>query len=167
MTILTTDRCVVRSLCLRDHASMLAYRSDAQCARWQGWENAVSFEAVRALITEMEHRTLADGDVQLAVAAREDDRLLGDLYARLAEGRIELGVTIAPQAQRQGLAFEALSAYVALLRRTYPHAVLCADIHPDNAPSRALFQKLGFVQTDYLPETESCIYECAPSGSVC
>lgn len=60
-------------------------------------------------------------------------------------GQIEHGFYLRPQFQGQGLGYEAASAVVAHAFSTLGAASLFAGHHPQNAASRALLLKLGFV----------------------
>jgi RimJ/RimL family protein N-acetyltransferase len=63
------------------------------------------------------------------------------------DGGIEIGYRIAPEHRRRGYALEALGALVGHMHNDLAVDVLEADVAEDNAPSRALLQRLGFQDT--------------------
>jgi RimJ/RimL family protein N-acetyltransferase len=64
-----------------------------------------------------------------------------------AGGRVEVGYTVLPERRRQGLATEACLALFAWARDEHGVARFRASVSPDNEPSLAVVQKLGFRQT--------------------
>lgn len=76
---------------------------------------------------------------------------VGFVFAGVEPGdeAIELGFVIAPEAQRQGLAFEAAQAALAHLR-SLGSGQIVSYVAPDNAASQALVAKLGGAQTGTL-----------------
>ena len=83
-----------------------------------------------------------------AVARASDDRCIGmvDYHSRSpANRRAEIAYILAPAAQRQGLAAEAVGRLVAYLRQELGVHRIEAQIAPDNAASRALAERMGFV----------------------
>lgn len=81
--------------------------------------------------------------------------MVGDLPAgqirldRSADGRVEIGIAVAPEARGQGVGHELLRLAIDEARREVglrPSGFL-ARIRPDNAASIALFTGAGFTQT--------------------
>jgi len=101
-----------------DLAAFQAYRNDETVGRYQGWSAQPDPQAP-AFIEEMGNAVLFPRGkwVQLAVADRDTNRLIGDVGACLAsDGRTaELGFSISPRSQRQGLGTEAVHEAIALL----------------------------------------------------
>jgi RimJ/RimL family protein N-acetyltransferase len=117
---------IARALRLRalredDLPRFLAYRSDADVARFQGWA-PMDEAAARAFLREAaSERVHAPGAWrQFAIAGRdgdEDDALLGDLGLwRSEDGReAELGISISPALQGQGIGAAVIHGVCALL----------------------------------------------------
>ncbi len=83
-----------------------------------------------------------------AIASRDTDRCLGmiNYHSRqMGARRVELGYILTPEARGQGHAGEALGALVADLRVRLKVHRFEAQIEPENAKSRALVERLGFV----------------------
>ncbi|WP_415405175.1 GNAT family N-acetyltransferase [Tateyamaria sp. SN3-11] len=148
---LTSHATTLRRLSPGDLAAFQAYRNDPIVARFQSWEQmddakATHFLTHASAITPL----LRPGHwTQIAVADSETDALLGDMGLHLAtdQASAELGITLARTAQGQGHATRAVSLAVALLLDTTRIAKINAWAEVNNAPSRRLMERTGFVQT--------------------
>lgn len=164
MVFLKTERLWLRNLEREDAAYLFAYRNDEGCARYQRWEDT-SLVAVEALIT------VAAGDVFLSkkeeqhFAVCDGSGPVGDLsYFYSEKDRcVTLGITIGPEHQRKGYAFELLWAVVEKLRERYPELDIVALIDKENEASVALFEKLGFYRECYAESIRSYVYVKAAS----
>ncbi|MDP4023868.1 GNAT family N-acetyltransferase [Methylobacterium sp. NEAU 140] len=105
--------------------------------------------------------TLQDAHDLIRGGARAQDRFLG-IWTREAgapalvgvvgahlrgPGTIEIGTWIGGAARGRGLAFEAVSALLALLARRFPARAVVAECRPGNVASWGLLRKLGFRDT--------------------
>jgi RimJ/RimL family protein N-acetyltransferase len=82
-----------------------------------------------------------------AIASRADDKLVGTvtLFALDAvQGRAEIGYSLDPKLQGQGLASEALRMALGHAIDTMRLRRVEADVDPRNAPSCRLLERLGF-----------------------
>jgi ribosomal-protein-alanine N-acetyltransferase len=82
-----------------------------------------------------------------AVADAGTDRCLGLVNyhdGHIRSKRVAIGYIIDPARHRQGIATEAVSAMLTFCFEELDLHRVQAFIHPDNAPSRALVEKLGF-----------------------
>ena len=117
-------------------------------------------EAVEALIEgAMGDVFLSDKEEQhYALCDREG--LVGDLsYFYTAEDRcITLGITLSPEHQRKGYAFEMLQAVVRSVQNRHPALDIVALIDRENGASVALFEKLGFYRECYAESIASYVY---------
>ena len=114
-----TGRVRLRPLRATDLPVFAAYRANPEVARFQGFEPYTEAQAAAFIASQAMAPVPAEpgGWVQLAIAHTADDQLLGDcalhLYAH--EPRMgEIGITMAPRWQGQGLAREAVHALLAL-----------------------------------------------------
>jgi RimJ/RimL family protein N-acetyltransferase len=111
-------RVVLRRLSRADLPAFQAYRSNEAVGRYQGWSAQTDQQAL-VFIEEMSNAVLFPSStwVQLAVADREENLLVGDIgVCMAANGKsAELGFTIAPRVQGQGLGTEAVREAIALL----------------------------------------------------
>lgn len=158
---LETDRLRLRRLQRGDLDAFAAYRGDADLGRYQGWTPMSRGEAA-AFIEEMHTApAFVVGEwLQLAIAARDGDGLLGDVGIVLHDATTaEIGFTLARQAQGRGFGSEAVAAVLALL---FDHtAVLRVQGVTDarNATSARLLARLGLrrvASADVLFRGEPC-----------
>jgi RimJ/RimL family protein N-acetyltransferase len=88
-----------------------------------------------------------------AVARREDDRVVGTgtLFALAPDqGRAEIGFSLLPALQGQGIAAESVRCLLAYAFDTLRLRRVEADIDPRNTPSRRLVERLGFREEGLL-----------------
>lgn len=150
-----------------DLAVFLGYRSDPQVARYQGWWPMDEAKA-RAFLREQgeahpdPHPDSAAGWRQLAIADAATDALLGDLGVWLSHDRSEaqIGITVAPAAQGQGVGRSAMRAALVLLFADPALARVRADADARNLPCRRMLAAAGFRETgtvEVFVKEEACI----------
>ena len=138
----------LRQLRPADLPVFAAYRADPVVCRFQGFDPFSEAQAVNFIA---EHTAAvvpaAPGRwVQLAIARLADNELLGDcalhLYAH--EPRVaEIGITLAPRWQGQGLAQEALRELLRFCFEALALHRVVALVDPRNQPSVALMERAG------------------------
>jgi RimJ/RimL family protein N-acetyltransferase len=142
-----TERLVLRSLRASDAERVHAYRSIPEVAQFQSWDTQ-SLDEVRAYIaSQVALRSEEPGWYQLAIADRSTDRILGDLGVHILEidpRQVELGFTLAPDAQGQGHAAEAVRAILGHLFVALGKHRVIASTDPRNERSIALLRRVGF-----------------------
>lgn len=136
---LLTPRCCIRQFCEKDLPFFIQYRNNADWIKYQGF-CGLSLEEYRREL--LQQHPLCEG-IQLAVADRQTDILLGDLYLRQEGTVCWIGYTIDPAHARQGYTFEAVGA---LIRFLFEHGIhtIKAGALPQNTASISLLTKLGF-----------------------
>lgn len=156
----------VRLRALRDDdlAPFLAYRSDPQVARYQGWW-PMDEERARAFL----HEQAVKGDpdaagvwFQLAIADAASDALLGDLGVWRSPDRTEaeVGISVAPASQGRGIGRNAMRAAFALLFADPGMARVRANADARNLPCRRMLLAAGFRETgtaEVFVKEEACI----------
>lgn len=154
---LVTPRLILRRLEPADAGVIHAYRADPEVARYQSWEPA-SVEEVQSYIDRLQGLALLTPGAwfQLGIVRRDTGALIGDcgMHPRADEPRqVELGITLAPAAQRQGFAAEAMGALLDyLFTRTETHRV-CCSVDPRNQSCLRLLEKLGLRREGHLVES--------------
>ena len=148
------ERIRLRPLRETDLAPFLAYRSDPEVARLQGWERMSRPEAAAFIAENAAATGFVPGKwIQVAIADSPSDRLIGDLGVYLSPDRAsaEFGITITPDAQGKGYATEAIRGLIGLLFSTTPvtNIVACADVR--NAPCLAALQRAGMTHEGSRP----------------
>lgn len=154
---LESPRLVLRRFRPADVAAFVAYRSDPEVARYQGWETC-TVEDAEALVEGQKGREPgAPGEwFQIAFALRESDALIGDCGLQIHESeprQATVGITIARAHQRQGFGAEALSClFDHLFIRTEVRRVV-ADTDPENVAAWTLLERLGMRRERHLRES--------------
>ena len=141
------ERVRLRRLHAGDLTRLQAYRADAELGRFQGWR-PLSEAAAAAFIEEMSAMSFCPPGqwMQLAIAERAGDTLIGDIGLRRAShgAALEIGFTLAHEHQGRGLAVEAVRLALAAVFEHTP--VLCVQGVADarNGASLRLLQRAGF-----------------------
>ncbi len=146
---LQTARFVLRQLRETDAPALLVQRSDARIIRYLDREPDTSLGQTIALIKKI-NRSAADNlGVTWGIVRPDEGVLLGTvgLWRIIAEHhRAEIGYGLHPDYWQQGIMSEALAAVLDFgFRKLGLHSIE-ANINPNNAASRRLLEKHGFVQ---------------------
>lgn len=152
---LATDRLWFDGLRESDAAALFAYRSDPDVSRYQGWRPESLAEAKGFIRNQAGLAAPSPGQwFQRAIRRIDDGNLIGDLGLCLSDDRqAEFGITLAPSAQGQGFAREALGGlFQALFGRLDVHRVH-ASVDPRNLPSMALLKAVGMRQEAHFHES--------------
>lgn len=158
MELLTTERLVLRNFTEEDLESLLDYRNDERCFRWQRGQFRQAEPLLNLIHSSSADDLSHDGKKHLAIARKEDNLLVGDLFLSLAAPTITLGYTISYHFHRQGFAFELLSSLTERLHQLYPQREMVCCVEQENAASIALLQKLGFDSEGYSAAIDSLIF---------
>ena len=138
----------LRALRSSDLQAFLAYRSDPDVARFQGWAPMSPAQAA-AFLAEMAAPTAWPvGEwLQVAIARSADDALVGDIGLwHEAPGEVQLGFSLAREAQGRGWAQAVLRPLCALLLGLPGVRCLRAVSDSRNAASLRLLARLGFAE---------------------
>ena len=153
----------LRRLRETDLPAFSAYRSDPEVARYQGWSPMSESKALEFL---REHAALTShlpGTwLQLAIADAATDRLLGDMGIWLLHDRscAEIGITVAPAEQGQGVGRRAMRTICALLLADPAIIHIRADADARNLACRRMLAAVGFRETgtaEVFVKEEACI----------
>ena len=117
---LTTTRLSISPLTSQDATAFVAYRQVPDVARWQGWEPSFDLGDAAELINQQPQTDLPapGGWLQLAIHNSAGAVLHGDVAIHKiaqAEHTFEIGITLAPGSQNQGIAREALQRVITYL----------------------------------------------------
>lgn len=158
--ILQTDRLFLRNLWEKDEPVIYAYRNDPRCFAYQRWEDTSRAAVCRFIRAFGASRFLSTQEEQHYAICGHDGMLIGDLsyFYTGKDNCVTLGITIAPEHQRRGYAFEILSAVVGAVQSQHPALDIVALIDKENTPSVALFEKLGFYRECYAESITSYVY---------
>jgi RimJ/RimL family protein N-acetyltransferase len=151
--LIATERLVLRRFRPDDAATLAAYRSDPEVARYQSWD--APFPLLRAQ-TAVANFSASDPDragwFQYAIERTEDRRLIGDVAVHLHDNlmQAEVGFTLAPAHQGQGYATEAVHAVLDRLFRVQGLHKVTGECDARNTASAHLMERLGFTREGRL-----------------
>lgn len=149
-----TVRCKLRPFEEKDLESFMAYRNNEEWMQFQGFKNLTKDEYREALLVPLD---IGKG-MQLAIADKNTDNLLGDLYLSKEEKTITIGYSINPSYSRKGYITEVLKALLPKLRECYSDCKIAAMTEKENTPSKNLLLKLGFVYEGWIDKWQSETY---------
>lgn len=132
-------------LLLADAAALFSLRSHPEVQRFQSWRPASEAVAAAFIVDNPAFGTV-DAWSQLAMRG-VDGALLGDIGVHLVDGgrQAEIGVTLHPDHQGNGLATDATRALLEALFERGLHRVF-ASVDPDNASAVALMERVGMTK---------------------
>jgi RimJ/RimL family protein N-acetyltransferase len=129
------EETIMRLADQRDSALLLAWRNDSQTRAWSRTTDPVTPADHETWLT----RVLADQDRRLLIAEVGGEPVGTVRFDR--DGDVwEVSITVAPGARGRGLAVPILLA----AERVIAPATVRANVHQDNAPSMALFERAGY-----------------------
>lgn len=155
----TTARCRIRPFREEDLDSFMRYRNDEHWMRYQGFKGLTKEQYRDALLDN----SSMDKGMQLAVAGKASDGLIGDLYVQRDGEACWIGCTIAPAYARQGYARESIRGLLDWLTSRQEGVRFFAGVCPDNAASNALMKTMGFRHLRFDPEANENIYSLDPA----
>ena len=140
---LSTDRCRIAPLTADDARGLAAITDETVTSQVDFLPTPFTESDARALIAGS-----GRGDVFHAVRGAGGAGLEGVIGVHRRAGReYEIGYWFAARARGRGIATEAVRAVVDALAASRPDCSIIAECHPDNARSRALLRRVGFVST--------------------
>ena len=157
MLILETPRLILRPFQDSDLEPFVAYRSDPEVARYQGWDAPYSLDKAIEFIAEMKlaQPAIQDRWYQLAIELKQSGQLIGDCaFHTLAHDarQAEIGCTLARQHQRQGYAAEAVARLLGYLFRDLGLHRVIASCDADNLASARLLERVGMRREGHFIE---------------
>lgn len=158
MVFLETDRLILRNVAPDDAVEMHEYRNHPLCSKYQRGQTK-DLVGIQTLIHDHISDILsADRPCLLAAAQKETDKIVGEIVVMPSDETFSLGYTISYKHHRKGYAFESLSTLIEYLHLQYPSWDFVCFTDEENAPSRALLEKLGYEDLGYISTKASEIY---------
>ena len=155
MIFIETARLILRNVAAKDADNMYDYRNNEICARYQRGQPK-DYNGIVALVERRKNDVVSvDAPFMVAVALKDTDEMVGEIVVMPKDGTISLGYTFSYKHHRKGYAFEALTALINMLHKQYPEWDFISFTEPENEPSMALLQKLGYKDMGYIPAMES------------
>lgn len=159
--MLKTKRLYLRNLCAADVEILFGYRNDIGCNRYQRYEDT-SMAYLQKFVQDYSCCTFLSKEEEqhYAIVCNANSEMIGDVSVFFSEkdNCFTLGITIAPQFQRQGYAYELLHEMIAQIQNQYPSVDLVALIEKENTKSISLFKKLNFVEECYADSIQSYVF---------
>lgn len=152
--MIETDRCIIRGFEEKDLDSFMTYRNNEEWMKYQSFKNLTKEEYRKVLLVPLN----IEKGIQLAIAHKTTDDLLGDLYLIKKEKTITIGYSINPIYARKGYISEVLKTLLPKLKERYPDCEIIAMTDKENLPSKNLLLKLGFVYEEWIEEWQSEVY---------
>lgn len=141
---LVGPRVELRPFTLRDAPSMLAVYGDPQVMRWVGHGPVATLAEVEAMLRQYITHQDRYGYAFWAVVERGTGRVIGDTgLARTADGKVEMGYTLARDHWGRGLATESAGLALAAALGTLGLPAVRALVEPENLASQRVLTKLG------------------------
>lgn len=143
LPILETPRLTLRGIGRDDAQDLYPVLSDAELMTW--WSSAphLNVAETRDYLIYTPDR---EGMRSWAITLKDTDRALGWVTViRRRPGVSEIGYLLAREHWRTGIAREAITRVLDLLFRDEGCRRVFADTDPDNAASRGLLERLGFI----------------------
>jgi aminoglycoside 6'-N-acetyltransferase len=156
--VLETQRLKLRSFQKSDLAPFVAYRSDPEVARYQGWDAPYPVEKAAAFIQEMAQAIPnTNGDwYQFAVELKQSGALIGDCaFHTLPEDnrQAEIGFSFARSYQGFGYATEAVKRLLAYLFADLNLHRVQAICDVENTASARLLERVGMRQEAHFVDS--------------
>jgi ribosomal-protein-alanine N-acetyltransferase len=149
-----TDRCVLRIFEEKDLDTFIEYRNNDEWMTYQGFKNLTKDEYRMALLSPLD----LENGIQLAIADKMTDALIGDVYLSKEENTISIGYCVHPNYARRGYIIEVLKSLLIKLRSGYPDCEINAMTDKENVASINLLLKLNFVYDQWIEESASEVY---------
>jgi RimJ/RimL family protein N-acetyltransferase len=154
---LHTTRLTLDALRPDDAESLFRYRADPLVSRFQGWCPASVTEASSFIEGLQAIRLDTPGSwFQRAIRLRGNDMLIGDVglhFADNADATVELGISLSPLHQGQGLAAEALSGVLAFVFENLGKHRVTGSVDPRNTASLRLLERVGMRKEAHFRES--------------
>lgn len=152
--MIKTERCIIRCFKKKDIEDFMTYRNDLEWMKYQGFKGLTRDAYQEVLFCDP---TPEEG-LQLAVASRQSDGLIGDLYLRRQADSFWIGYTVHPAYAGQGLMREAVASFVSVLLQCPGCNEIFAGTLKENIRSKNLLGKIGFRLAYYDEGTQEDVY---------
>ena len=149
---LIDDRVRLRRWRYSDLACVEAAASDPQIPTGTTVPSPYTEDEGRAFIERQWSRNDDGGALALAVAVRDTDEAIGQVYLGLSgiRGECRLGYWLVPEMRRRGFGSHAIALAADWLLHSSEVYRLVAEVHPENTASRRLLEKCGFTEEGTL-----------------
>jgi ribosomal-protein-alanine N-acetyltransferase len=151
-----TSRLKIRNLTEADLEDFLAYRSDPEITKYQGFGTFTRIEALDFIKDQIDKSRGIPGEwVQYGIEKSADGHLAGDCAIRLRENdprQAEIGITISAANQRNGYGKEVMLGLMLFLFRERNVHRIVETVDVENQASIALLNSCSFRREGHFIE---------------
>ncbi len=156
----------LRRMRVSDLKDFLAYRTDPEVARYQGWDPMTVAEA-EAFLSQMQAATFfIPGEwFQMGIEYGQPGSLVGDIgiYVNPTQTEAEIGISLHTAYQGKGIASKAISLALDTIFDSTPVCKVVANTDVLNQKAQGLFERLDF----RLVEERDVVYQGVACREVC
>jgi len=158
MLILTTKRLILRIFENKDLEKIHKYRNDIRCYKYQVYQHKTLDELI-VYFNLLKSSKIGNGSIQLAIALKTTNLLIGDIFLDFTEDNISLGYTIDADFHRQGYGYEILVELLKYLKDNFKQKSILAKVFIPNIASINLLNKLKFKRVGIIKKDDTFIFE--------
>lgn len=155
--MLETKRLILRNFQDKDIEELFDYRNNDKCKKYQRYYDTSKNYLINFININKNKVFLSEEEQHFAIALKTGE-LIGDLSIFFKNRTVTLGYTISYKHQRNGYAFEILSALIEEIHNKYDNYEIIAMTEKGNEASINLLKKLGFINEGYEEKIESYIF---------
>lgn len=151
--LVTTARTTLREVRADDLPDLMEVNGDPEVTQFLPYATWQSLSDAGAWLDRMDKLVATGTARQLVIVRRADNKAIGTaLLFKFDEGssRLELGYALGRASWRQGYASEALRAVLTHAFDAMGIRRVEAEVNPNNVPSNALLESLGFTREGFL-----------------
>jgi RimJ/RimL family protein N-acetyltransferase len=150
--MISTKRILLKSLSFEDAKELFFYRALPEVYKFQCWLPKNISDAEEFIKTYSITYKIAEGRwTQFGIYLLKGNFLVGDCgFCLQSDKQAEIGYTISPPFQRQGIGKEAVESLIGFLFREVSIKKIIAKTDPENKGSIKLLQCLGFWKEAHL-----------------
>ncbi|BAT60050.1 acetyltransferase GNAT family protein [Variibacter gotjawalensis] len=156
-----TDRLILRRTRISDAPELFSFLGDPEAMRHTHVD--VSLKACRQRIAAYDWQRRIDGFTPWTIESKQARRIIGLgglLNDPFDKGwGVEVAYWFHPSAWGQGYASELVAAALTLADEDFQLPLVNAFARAENAPSRRVLEKAGFVPLRYVPDLERTQYQ--------
>ncbi len=158
MTYLETDRLFIRNFEATDLDELVDYRNNVLCNKYQRSQYQDRNRLAIFIEEAREDDLFSVGKKHFAVAEKDCNQIIGDIFVLIKEQTISLGFTVSYKHHRKGYAYEFLAALVEAFHQKFRDYEIVACTDMENIASINLLSKLQFKNQGYIKQIDSYVF---------
>ena len=155
--VVHTDRLVIRPLRTSDAEAFMSLAVPEVARNLRQMPDGISLETARHIVADAGFK----GDAEFMNAIEKDGKLIGAIEMHIDP--VSVGYFLHPDWWGQGLASEALGAFLTEVFARFPINRIVADVFTDNPASATVLRKFGFVEVGRGTGVSKARLEPAPN----